>query len=154
MPRNLPPYIWTDDLVIQFADEDLKCYTGQWDGVPAWSNGHVIFKGDPPIDGEPMTETMSQRAVGQAPLTAEEIFPVATSKPEWASRPYVFFSDGVTVVAARYFYYAVAKYPDARFYGDGSKPVLIRDSGIAVALIMRIDCHDNEWPAGVKEFLC
>lgn len=110
---------------------------GTLDGSPAWSNGHVIFKGECP-SSDVMTDPPDfAKAIERAdPDPMPEVHPIAVTAH--GDRFYVWFSDGETAIDHHYFKMAVERWPAAQFFSDGLHQVRIEELGKRVGLICRI----------------
>jgi len=121
--------------------EEPNLYTGVWKGEPAWSNGHIQVKGEPPpvefltyvSQALPNPESMDKAdKEGQQPATLTEL-----SKDNalfWRAH----FSTGAQINAI-YLDVFLARWPDATFLAgtrDESIPVVVMSGDKRVGLIM------------------
>ncbi len=146
MPRNLPPFVWTELIHLPFEEMyGTQCRIGTWEKSRAWSNGHVMFKGQPPqgVKGE---EIKFDGVLKKIVLNVPEVFPVAVYRYE--GKMCVVFSNRKWVIQAMYFYYTIRKYPSARFFAPGTitdqpnqAPMLVKDRNRIVAALMPYYTH-------------
>lgn len=120
--------------------------TGKLDGEEAWSNGHVMYIGLAPANApeEDSKEIDFSNAVQSAdPGGMPEIFPAVVADAETSLfgelKPILCFSDGKTVISYDYYQSALERWPDARFFSDGTDPhhVRVESKGARVGLIAR-----------------
>ena len=132
---------------------DYGMYSGEMDGKPAWSNGHVMFPGVAPQPATPKPDGQFNYAINQSdPGGMPEVFPVAVTQERLSGRHVVWFSDHKTKLDHRYFRMALERFPDARFFSDGKHHVRVEQNGLRVGLICVLT-NDSPWPDGVEQLL-
>jgi hypothetical protein len=144
------------DYVTQLPVDAQEMFLGKLDGTPVWSNGHVMFPGDPPFSGGAfLSDRSCQHAIDVSdPGNMPEVKPVAVCHD--GDTVVVWFDDGQTVLDHRYFRMVLERWPAARFY---SKPkglmhhVRIEDQSKRVALVARINADLLDPPARLVALL-
>jgi hypothetical protein len=126
-----------------------KVWTGEMNGKPAWTEGHVMCIGTPPpnaiIEG---TKDFSVPLQNSKRETLIEIFPVAVAELG-LGKLVVIFSDG-HIVDVKFYNWIHARFEPAHWFGDDaskkSAPMSIFHAGKQVALLcgMRADGFETK----------
>lgn len=134
--------------------DDQSWWVGDFNGSPAWSDGKVLMQGKLPLP--PNVQDSKQMAFDKTPtvlsaLAASRtglrtITPVAFAR--LGDYHCVVFSDG-HVIQEKYFYLLREAWPEAEWFGDDDsrdnhQPIVIRNEGSVVALLMAVRNHGNE----------
>lgn len=123
----------------------LKLAVGELDGRPAWTNGNLVFAGEPPeqpnfvVDPERWESTIAKADPGGMP----EIIPAVVAEVDSCWR--VFFSDGRVQINYRYYLACIERFPEARFFCDPSSEkhaVRVEEHGKRVGIIHRLKLCD------------
>ena len=133
----------------------LVHYRGELDEKPAWSDGWVMFAGDPP-DSDTYEITDFTCAIARAdPGNMPEVFPICVAQS--GGLFVVWFSDRRTICDYRWFLAARERFGRVRYFSDaagnatsrGAHQLVLKHGDVRVALIARI--KEEGVPADVDQ---
>ena len=119
--------------------DDRNLYIGTWDGEPAWSNGHIQVKGNPPELLRDVSKVLpSSESMDKAPKQGQQSATITELTRDNALFWRAHFSTGAQVNAI-YLDVFLARWPEATFLA-GTKgeaiPVVVMSGVLRVGLIM------------------
>jgi hypothetical protein len=115
---------------------------GTMDGLPAWTDAHVMCLGEPPVPIEDNYDFTSVVAMGKR-ATLTPVKPLGVIEAE--GRTVLVFETGI-FIQVKFFNLIRERWPDVEWFGDGrDKSVAAHSEGKLVALVMPIKMDDPEF---------